>query len=64
MHHIRHVYVLLPLVKPHARHVYVLLPLVRLYVRHAYLGLHVALSVRVEQLIVGFLVMVSLILLQ
>ena len=42
--HVRHVYVLQPLVRPHVRHVCVLLPLVRPHVRHAHFGLHIAVS--------------------
>ena len=41
MPHVRHVYVLLPLVRPHVRHVYMLLPVVMSHVRHAHLGLHI-----------------------
>ena len=44
MPHIRHVYILLPLVRPHVGHVCVLLPLVRPHVRHVHLGLHIAVS--------------------
>ena len=32
------------LVMPHVRHVCVLLPLVRLHIRHTHLGLHIAVS--------------------
>ena len=34
------------LVRPHLRHVYVLLPLVMPYVRHAHLNLHIAVSLK------------------
>ena len=46
MPHVRHVYVLQPLVRPHVRHVYVLLPLVRPHVRHVCLGLHIVVSLK------------------
>ena len=34
------------LVMPHVRHVYVLQPLVRPHIRHAHLGLHIAVSLK------------------
>ena len=46
MPHVRHVYVLQPLVRPNVRHVCVLLPLVRPHVRHARLDLHIAVSLK------------------
>ena len=41
MLHVKHVCVLLPLVRPYIRHVYVLLPLVMPHIRHAHLGLYI-----------------------
>ena len=46
MHHVRHVYMLMPVIKPHARHMCVLLPLVMPHVRHAHLGIHIVVSLR------------------
>ena len=46
MPHVRHVYVLQPLVRPHVRHVCVLQPLVRPHVMHARLGLHIAVTLK------------------
>ena len=46
MPHIRHVYVLLPLLRPHIRYMCVLLALVMLHVRYARLGLHIAVSLK------------------
>ena len=40
MPHVRHVYVLLPLLRPHVRHVCMLLPFVMPHVRYAHLDLH------------------------
>ena len=44
MPHVRHVYVLQPLVRLYVRYVCVLLPLVRPHVKHAHLGLHIVVS--------------------
>ena len=52
------------LVMPHVRYVYVLQPLVRPHVRHGRLGLHIAVSLKGRQLIFGLLVVVSLVLLK
>ena len=50
---------------PHVRHVCVLLPLVRPHIRHAHLGLYIVVSLKgIEQLAFGLLVVVSLVLLQ
>ena len=46
MPHVRHVYVLQPLVRPHVRHVCVLQPFVRPHIMHARLGLHIAVSLK------------------
>ena len=46
MTHVRHVYVLQPLVGPHVRHVCVLQPFVRPHVMHARLGLHIVVSLK------------------
>ena len=46
MLHIRHVYVLQPLVRPNVKHMCVLLLLVRPHVRHARLGLYIAVSLK------------------
>ena len=46
MPHVRHVYVLLPLVRPNVRHLYVLLPLVMPYIRHAHLDLYITVSLK------------------
>ena len=46
MLHVRHVYVLQPLVRPHVRHVCILQPLVRPHIMHAHLGLHIAVSLK------------------
>ena len=46
MPHVRHVYVLLSLVRPHVMHVCVLLALVMPQVRHAHLGLHMVVSLK------------------
>ena len=46
MPHIKHVYVLLPLVRPYVRHLCVLLPLFMPHLRHAHLGLHIALRLK------------------
>ena len=46
MPHVRHVYVLQPLVRPHIRHVCVLQPLVRPHVMHAHLSLYIAVSLK------------------
>ena len=52
------------LVMPHVRHVYVLQPLVRPHVMYERLGLDILVSLKVEQLEFGPLVVVSLVLLQ
>ena len=44
--YVRHLCILLPLVRPHIRHMCVLLPLVMPHVRHAHLGLHIAVSLK------------------
>ena len=41
MPHVKHVCILLPLVRPHVSYVYVLLPLIISHVRHTYLGIYV-----------------------
>ena len=46
MPHVRHVYVLQPLVRLHVRHVCVLQPLVRPHIMRARLGLHIAVSLK------------------
>ena len=46
MPHVKHVYVLLPLVKFHVRHVCVLLLLVMPHVKHAHLGRHIAVGLK------------------
>ena len=46
MPHVRHVYVLQPLIRPHVRHLYVLQPLVRPHIMHTHLGLHIAVSLK------------------
>ena len=46
MPHVRHVYVLQPLVRAHVKHMCVLLPFVRPHVRHVRLGLHTAASLK------------------
>ena len=44
MHHVRYVYVLLPLVRPHIRNVYMLLPFVMPHIRYTHLDLYIAVS--------------------
>ena len=46
MPHIRHVCVLLPLVRPHVRHLCMLLSLAMPYIRHARLGLYIVVSLK------------------
>ena len=46
MPHVRHVYVLMPLVRLHIRHVCVILPLVMHHIRHACLGLHIVANMK------------------
>ena len=46
MPHVRHVYLLQPLVRPYVKHVCELLPLVRPHVRYVRLGLHIAVSLK------------------
>ena len=46
MPYVRHVCVLLPLVRSHERHEYMLLPLVILYIRHARLVLHIGVRLK------------------
>ena len=46
MSNIRHVCVLLPLVRPNVRHLCVLLPLIMPHVRHAHLSLHIVVSLK------------------
>ena len=46
MPHVRHAYLLLPLVRPHIRHVCVLLPFVMPNVRHVCLGIHISVSLK------------------
>ena len=46
MLHIKHLCVLLLLVRPYVSHLYLLLPLIMPHVRHAHLGLHIAFSLK------------------
>ena len=62
--YVSHSVVVWYLVRPHVRHVCVLLPLVMPHIRHTHLGLRIVISLKVEQLAFGPLVMVLSVLLQ